>query len=47
MNDGVMANIQREIDTTFIANVLDNYIAYTKLYNIPKEDKNAVLRFIL
>ena len=47
VNNGVMDDIQREIDTTFIVNVLDSYIAYTKLHCISKEDKDVILRFIV
>lgn len=41
-----MDNIQREIDTTFVVKMLDEYIEYSKLNYLTDDDKDAILRFL-
>ena len=47
MNDGVMANIQREIDTDYIINLLNYYIDYQSKYYLTEEEKRSMLKFIV
>ena len=42
-----MDNIQREIDTDYTVNLLDNYIKYQKKYYLTEEEKRSILKFIV
>ena len=43
----IMDNIDREIYTDFIVNLLNNYIEYTKKYYTTDNDKDAILKFFV
>ena len=47
VNNGVMDNIQKEINTDYIVNLLDNYILYQKKYHLTEEKKRSILKFII
>lgn len=47
VNNGVMDNIQREIDIDYIVNLLNYYIDYQSQYYLIEEEKRSILKFIV
>ena len=47
VNNGVMDNIQREIDIDYIVNLLNYYIDYQSQYHFTEEEKRSILKFIV